>query len=38
MKMIRKKIKLGDLLVAAGAITEDELMEALSRQKELGLN
>lgn len=37
MKMIRKKIKLGDLLVAAGAITEDELMEALSRQKELGL-
>ncbi|MBO4998627.1 MAG: Flp pilus assembly complex ATPase component TadA [Lachnospira sp.] len=37
MKMMRKKIKLGDLLVAAGAITEDELMDALSRQKELGM-
>lgn len=37
MKMMRKKIKLGDLLVSAGAITEEELMEALSRQKELGM-
>ncbi|MCR4715785.1 MAG: Flp pilus assembly complex ATPase component TadA [Lachnospiraceae bacterium] len=37
MKMMRKKIKLGDLLVSAGAITEDELMEALSKQKELGM-
>ena len=37
MKMMRKKIKLGDLLVAAGAITEDELMEALSKQKELNM-
>lgn len=37
MKMMRKKIKLGDLLVSAGAITEEELMEALSKQKELGL-
>lgn len=36
MKMLRKKIKLGDLLTAAGAITEDELMEALSKQKEMG--
>ncbi len=37
MKMMRKKIKLGDLLVSAGAITEEELMEALSKQKELGM-
>lgn len=37
MKMMRKKIKIGDLLVAAGAITEDELMEALAKQKEMGL-
>jgi type IV pilus assembly protein PilB len=35
--MMRKKIKLGDLLVSAGAITEEELMEALSKQKELGM-
>ena len=25
----RKKIRMGDLLVAAGAITEDQLQEAL---------
>ena len=37
MKMMRKKIKLGDLLVSAGAISEEELMEALSKQKELGM-
>lgn len=32
----RKKIRVGDLLVEAGAITEDELMEALAYQKEHG--
>ena len=32
----RKKIRMGDLLVAAGAITEDQLQEALSLQKEKG--
>ena len=32
----RKKIRVGDLLVEAGAITEDELMEALAYQKENG--
>ncbi len=33
----RKKIRLGDLLVAAGAITEEELQEAIAFQKEKGL-
>lgn len=33
----RKKIRLGDLLVAAGAITEEELQEAIAYQKEKGL-
>ncbi|MBO5468537.1 MAG: Flp pilus assembly complex ATPase component TadA [Lachnospiraceae bacterium] len=32
----RKKIRMGDLLVAAGAITEEELQEALTKQKEKG--
>ena len=32
----RKKIRMGDLLVAAGAITEDELQQALALQKEKG--
>lgn len=32
----RKKIRMGDLLVAAGAITEEELQEALAVQKEKG--
>lgn len=30
----RKKIRMGDLLVAAGAITEEQLQEALALQKE----
>ena len=32
----RKKIRVGDLLVEAGAITEEELQEALAYQKEHG--
>ena len=32
----RKKIRIGDLLVEAGAITEDQLLEALAKQKEEG--
>lgn len=32
----RKKIRIGDLLVEAGAITEDELQQALAKQKEEG--
>ncbi len=32
----RKKIRIGDLLVEAGAITEEQLQEALARQKETG--
>ena len=32
----RKKIRVGDLLVAAGAITEEELQEALAEQKARG--
>ena len=32
--MGRKKIRIGDILVAAGAITEEQLQEALSYQKE----
>ena len=32
----RKKIRMGDLLVAAGAITEEQLQEALAIQKEKG--
>jgi len=32
----RKKIRIGDLLVEAGAITEDELQQALAKQKESG--
>ena len=32
----RKKIRVGDLLVEAGAITDDELQEALAYQKEHG--
>ncbi len=33
----RKKIRLGDLLVAAGAITDEELQEAIVYQKEKGI-
>jgi type IV pilus assembly protein PilB len=33
----RKKIRMGDLLVAAGAITEEDLQQALAMQKEKGL-
>lgn len=32
----RKKIRMGDLLVAAGAITDEELQQALALQKEKG--
>ena len=32
----RKKIRIGDLLVEAGAITEDQLQQALAVQKETG--
>lgn len=32
----RKKIRVGDLLVEAGAITEDQLQQALEKQKEDG--
>lgn len=32
----RKKIRIGDLFVEAGAITEDELQQALEKQKETG--
>ena len=32
----RKKIRVGDLLVEAGAITEEQLQEALAKQKEEG--
>ncbi len=32
----RKKIRIGDLLVEAGAITEEQLQEALTKQKEEG--
>ncbi len=32
----RKKIRIGDLLVAAGAITDEQLQEALAKQKESG--
>lgn len=33
----RKKIRLGDLLVAAGAISDEELQEAIAYQKEHGV-
>ena len=33
--MIKQKIRLGDLLVSKGLITEDEIQKALERQKEL---
>ncbi len=32
----RKRIRVGDLLVEAGAITEDQLQQALAKQKESG--
>ena len=32
----RKKIRIGDVLVAAGAITEEQLQEGLAKQKEPG--
>ena len=32
----RKKLRMGDLLVAAGAITEEQLQQALTLQKEKG--
>ena len=34
--MGRKKIRIGDVLVAAGAITEEQLQEGLAKQKETG--
>ena len=34
--MGRKKIRIGDVLIAAGAITEEQLQEALAYQKENG--
>ncbi|MGN0395227.1 MAG: GspE/PulE family protein [Coprococcus sp.] len=34
--MGRKKIRIGDVLIAAGAITEEQLQEALAAQKEKG--
>jgi len=37
MEQTKKKIRLGDLLVQQGLITEDQLMHALSEQKKLGL-
>ena len=36
LSMGRKKIRIGDILVAAGAITEEQLQEALDYQKENG--
>ncbi len=33
----RKRIRIGDLLVAAGAITDEELQEAIAYQKEKGI-
>lgn len=36
MAVGRKKIRIGDLLVAAGAITDEQLQEALAKQKESG--
>ena len=32
----RKKIRIGDVLVAAGAITEEQLQEGIAKQKETG--
>ncbi len=34
---IREKLKLGDVLIKAGAITEKQLMEALTEQKKTGI-
>ncbi len=34
--MGRKKIRIGDVLIAAGAITDEQLQEALAHQKETG--
>lgn len=34
---IREKLKLGDVLMKAGAITEQQLMEALAEQKKTGI-
>ncbi len=36
LSMGRKKIRIGDILVAAGAITDEQLQEALDYQKENG--
>ncbi len=36
MPMIRNKKRLGDLLVDAGVITEDQLKEAVKKQREMG--
>lgn len=36
MAVGRKKIRIGDLLVAAGAISDEQLQEALAKQKESG--
>lgn len=37
MDFKRKKIRLGDLLVEAGSITQDQLMSALEKQKKTGM-
>ena len=36
-RRVEKKIRIGDLLVAAGAITDEELQEAIAYQKEKGI-
>ena len=36
LRVGRKKISIGDVLVAAGAITEEQLQEGLAKQKETG--
>ena len=35
--IVRKKKRLGDLLVEEGVLTQEQLMEALKKQRELGL-
>ena len=37
MDFKRKKIRLGDLLVEAGSITQEQLMSALEKQKKTGM-
>mgnify|MGYP000099667555 CR=1 FL=1 len=35
--IVRKKKRLGDLLVEEGVLTQEQLMEALKKQREMGL-